>query len=323
MSRLWIVLALVACGDNLPPPVDVMSGRMTAHISLEPAQITLLVDGAEVWSTESGYGDGTPPHGFAAISSKSVTILEEFGSFKFTEDPTHTSVAIDRPARRRGRDRGWRDVHAVRPAMTRVGTGALSFHHDAIGRPAGFPPQVRILLTADSGDSVSLSAPCPATEHVVGLGGQSFDVDHRGQHVALWVQEDGIGKFPDPDDRYEGVWFLNGRPHSTHTPMPMMLSSRGYALAVDTNARTIFDLGEEHTDSARFEAWEHTLDLQVFIGDGPRDATIAGAAARDAVGNMIAWVGKPPRPPSTVFAPWVDAIFGSANVRAVAQALRD
>ena len=37
---------------------------------------------------------------------------------------------------------------------------------------------------------------------------------------------------------------------------------------------------------------------------------------------MIAWIGKPDRPPLLVFAPWVDAIFGSANVRRVAQALR-
>jgi len=38
---------------------------------------------------------------------------------------------------------------------------------------------------------------------------------------------------------------------------------------------------------------------------------------------MIAWVGKPQRPPELIFAPWIDALFGSTNVRRVAQKLRD
>jgi alpha-glucosidase (family GH31 glycosyl hydrolase) len=38
---------------------------------------------------------------------------------------------------------------------------------------------------------------------------------------------------------------------------------------------------------------------------------------------MIAWVGKPARPPLSIFAPWIDAIYGSDNVRRIAQKLRD
>ena len=115
---------------------------------------------------------------------------------------------------------------------------------------------------------------------------------------------------------------MTGRKHSTHTPMPMVVSSRGYALAVNTNARAVFALGSELPDASRFEAWEGTLDLQIFIGDGPRTGAVAGAAARDALGHMIAWTGKVPRPPLSTFAPWIDAIYGSANVRRVAQKLR-
>ena len=136
------------------------------------------------------------------------------------------------------------------------------------------------------------------------------------------MQEDGIGKFPDPDDSYAGLWFFTGRKHSTHTPMPMLLSSKGYALAVDTDARAVFALGSERPDAARFEAWEGTLDLQIFVGDGARGGTVAGEAARDALGHMVAWAGKPARPPLSIFAPWIDAIYGAANVRRVAQKLR-
>jgi len=319
------VFAMSACGGTHPPPIDVSAGRLTAQIYPDPAQITLLLDGKVVWQTEAGGDDARPPHGFAAISSKSVTITEDFGSFKFVEVPAQTTwQTIDRLTAVMPTDSG--ASFELRSGDRKLGTGALVFdgtlRSGANPDAAGYAQHVEITLTADSGDSVSLATPSPSTEHFVGLGGQSFDVDHRGQHVPLWVQEDGIGKYPDPDDDYQGVWFLTGRRHSTHTPMPMVVSSRGYALAVDTDARTVFDLAQERPDAARFEAWQRELDLHVFIGDGARDQPNAGAAARDALGYMIAWVGKPARPPITVFAPWVDAIFGSANVRAIAQQLR-
>jgi alpha-glucosidase len=38
---------------------------------------------------------------------------------------------------------------------------------------------------------------------------------------------------------------------------------------------------------------------------------------------MTAWVGRPDLPADVLFAPWLDALYGDANVRRVAQALRD
>jgi len=74
---LALLLLAAACGDP-PPPVEVSSGRLVAKISLEPAQITLLLDGNEVWATRAGGGDDgnkhTPPHGFAAIGSRATTV---------------------------------------------------------------------------------------------------------------------------------------------------------------------------------------------------------------------------------------------------------
>ncbi len=59
----------------------------------------------------------------------------------------------------------------------------------------------------------------------------------------------------------------------------------------------------------------------MFVGQDRDGGTLD---PQDAFGHMIAWVGKQPeRPPPAIFAPWVDALFGSANVRRVAQALRD
>lgn len=308
--------------------MEVGSGRLVARIAPEPAQITLLLDGAEVWSTRAGGQPGAtkhdPPHGFAATGSRATEIEMQFGAFKFTElKDAEVWRPIDALA----------DVVATADGATftlvadgdRVGTGTLQFVTATRSGPdpeaAGFPRHVRIALVTDA-MRISLATPTAADEHLLGLGGQSFDIDHQGETVPLFVQEDGIGKEDLPDDQYAGVWFLGGRRHTTHTPMPMLLSSRGYALAVKTDTRAVFALGSERPDAARYEAWEGTLDLNVFVGDGPRGGDVAGEAARDALGHMIAWTGKTPRPPLTIFAPWVDAIFGSANVRRVAQALR-
>ncbi len=304
MRWLCILVCLVACGDD-PPPVVISEGRLTVEIDPDPARIAILLDGTEVWTTRAGGGDGKPPDGFAAVGSRSATVEMQFGSFRFTEDETTET---------------WQGVGSL-GAITATGEGATFTLEGSDGRlgtgtvtldPATL--QVRIELAVEQADSrIALATPTPSDEHLVGLGGQSFDVDHRGERVPLWVQEDGIGKFPDRDDQYQGVWFLTGRKHSTHTPMPMLLSSRHYALAVDTDGRAIFDLGKTHEDTAIYEAWDRRLDLHVFVGD----------SSRDAFGQLIAWTGKPARPPLTIFAPWVDALFGSANVRRVAQALRD
>ena len=90
---MWLapIVALVAsaCGDDAPVPIEVGSGHVTARISSSPAQITLLVDGTEVWSTNAGEGRGADkhhaPHGFAAIGSRADTIEMKFGTFKITE----------------------------------------------------------------------------------------------------------------------------------------------------------------------------------------------------------------------------------------------
>src|ERR1044071_3985323 len=91
MRRVLVCLAIwAACGDP-PPPVDVSSGRLVAHIESEPAKITLLLDGAVVWETQAGGQTGerhAPPRGFAAIGSRATTIEMQFGSFKFTEMKT-------------------------------------------------------------------------------------------------------------------------------------------------------------------------------------------------------------------------------------------
>lgn len=300
-------MSLCACGGDDPPPVELAADRLTAQIYTSPPRIAVLLDGTEIWTTRAGKGergDDRAPHGFAATGSLAASVEMNFGSFKFTEQTSAQrwravsslgDVTID----------GTVATFALRAGDKQIGTGTVTLAPET--------QHVRVELVADSADRFSLAAACAKDEHLVGLGGQSFDVDHRGETVPLWVQEDGIGKYPDPDDVYAGIWFLTGRKHSTHTPMPMLLSSKHYALAVDTDARAIFALASEGADEVcRYEAWDNKLDLQIFVG----------GSSREAFGNLIAWAGKPARPPELAFAPWVDALFGSANVRRVADKLR-
>lgn len=294
-------LVLAAC-DDPPPPVAVENGRLAAELYPDPPRIAILLDGAEVWSTRGG---GDAPYGFAATGTRASTVEMQFGSFKFAES---------KPS--------WQGVRELR-AITKTATGA-TFELRASDRSLGtgtltLDPDtlhVRIELAADIAERFTIGAELQGDdEHLVGLGGQSFEVDHKGETVPLWVQEDGIGKSAQADNNYAGVWFLEGRKHSTHTPMPMVLSSKGYAIVLDTDARAVFDLGGGKEGAARFETWDKKLDLNVFLGED--------GSPRDALARMIAWVGKPARPPAHMFAPWVDALFGSANVRRVATKLRD
>jgi alpha-glucosidase (family GH31 glycosyl hydrolase) len=281
MKRALLLLA--ACGSS-PPPVIVSSGGITATIASDQITIT---SGSLTWQTA--------PHQLAQIAAIDATISAQVGSFKFSEPvPGAKWRTIDRLGHVTATASG--ATFELYVGDSKVGTGTLTLGD-----------HVQIQLHAEA-ERIALGQAIDDTEHLVGCGGMSFSVDHRGEKVPLWVQEDGIGKDQLADDDYSGVWFLSGRQHSTHTPMPMLLSSRGYALVVDTNARAVFDL----TGPARYEVWQPDLDLELFVPGEPRAA----------LGQMISWVGKPDAPSPVVFAPWVDAIFGSANVRAVAQALR-
>ena len=287
----WVLaICLAACGSD-PPPVDITDGHVTAHIESAPARITLLVDGNVKWQTAAG--------AFAGISALDVTTEMQFGSFKFTEAPTDKWRTIDHLSHVTAD--GASATFDLLAGDSKVGTGSVTL-----------ADHVSIQLVTDHGEQIEIGTTLEDGEHTVGLGGMSFSVDHRGETVPLWVQEDGIGKDDFADNDYGGVWFLSGRRHSTHTPMPMLLSSRNYAMVMDTDARATFELGAVNSDVAHLSVWQPSLSLQIFLGASPRDA----------LGQMIAWVGKPDSPPRTIYAPWVDAIFGSASVRQVASALR-
>jgi alpha-glucosidase len=322
LVSLAAVLPVVGCGDDAPV-VQISQGDLTVEVDPNGPQISVWRGGTQVWTTLRGGAvkAGAPPLAFAAVGVDTAKTEFSFGSFRFTD---------------RVETQRWAAV-GIRSAVVSSDGRTIEFGLQADGKAAGTgkvafvdgaasKPYVQITLDSPDYGRVSLGATCADAEHFVGLGGQSFNVDHRGQTVPLWVQEDGIGKEDLEDDNYAGVWFLSGRRHSTHTPMPMTLSSRGYAAVVDADARTIFALCSERDDVARFETWQPKLQFNLFVGGDTQAVgatTVAsGAGMQDALHQMLAWVGKPSKASMLMFAPWLDAIFGDANVKRVADRLR-
>ena len=169
---------------------------------------------------------------------------------------------------------------------------------------------INITATGDL-NRISVAFKCRPGEHFLGLGGQSWDVDHRGWTVPLWVSEDGLSKHP--DDVRHGDWTLKGSRHDSHTPMPVLLSSAGYGLIVDTDAYVKVSLCDEQSDLARVEVWDRHLRLRLFKGATPTAI----------VDHMSAWLGRPKLPPAFAFGLWIDAMHGPENVLRVAQKLRE
>jgi alpha-glucosidase (family GH31 glycosyl hydrolase) len=298
---------LAACEDApVPSPVEVTLAGLTVRVESRPARLVVAgPDGAVLLDGVPGGAaapDGPPLVG-AAVRHADATYEFGFGSFKIEETkPTPWRGVTDFAQVRREGD-GVR--FRLRSAGADLGEGVIAAAGDG---------QLTITLAAAGTDAnrVSAAFACRPGEHFLGFGGQSFDVDHRGETVPIWVQEDGIGKEP-VDDYDVGLWQVSGRRHSTHTSLPIYVSSRGYALMLETPFRSRFALCSEADEVVRIEAWEPTLSLRLFYGP----------SAKAAIGRLTAAVGRPAPPPAFVFAPWVDAIYGSANVRRVAARLRD
>ena len=163
----------------------------------------------------------------------------------------------------------------------------------------------------DDYNRISLSLDCANPEHFIGFGAQSIDVDHFGNTLSGWVQEQGIGKVMH-DNYNDLLWYVQGRKHSSHIPIPQILSSRNYILTVKDNIRPLISLCSDNSNTIRIEAG---ADSSIYIF--PSNTPIESLKLATSV------TGRSRIPPDFAFFPWIDAIFGSENVRRVAHKLRD
>ncbi|NUO54145.1 MAG: hypothetical protein HOV80_35305, partial [Polyangiaceae bacterium] len=307
-SLACVSLLCSTCGDDeAKAPVDLrLGGGFTgtvdgARLVIASKDGRVLLDGLP----PEAVGVDRPPLTGFATRAVTTTYEMQFGAFK----PTMTPEA------------SWAVASSLEASPSNVivrGSGkelaTLSFStpeegHLIVtlspGREAKLDPQA-----PERSYQLSWGFACDAEDHFAGFGAQAFDADHRGQTVPAFVTEGGIGR-SEVDD-FAGAWFLQGQRHSSHAPIPEYLSRRGYVLVAETLRRTSFALCSERETAARIEI---DLPATVHIFDGPSPA--------EAIGRASGTFGRPRMPPLVAFAPWLDAVFGSENVRRVAQKLRD
>lgn len=303
LSALLVALPFAACSSSpeaislAPVPVG---GGFTATFPDASRMVVSAADGRVLLDGlppgELAHADDPPLVGFA-VREVATTYEMQFGAFR-----PHDAAAGP-----------WRVASRV------VASGGAVELRDAVGALLArvvwsAPEEGHLVAALEPGDGperrFTWGFSCDGGDHFAGFGAQSFDVDHRGFTVPTLVQEQGIGKIE--DDTYGAAWFLVGTRHASHVPIPQYLSSRGYLLTAQTDLRAIFALCSEGAHAAA--RVELDLPAKLHLFDGPAPAK----ALERATGTF----GRPRMPPRVAFAPWLDAIFGSENVRAVAQALR-
>jgi alpha-D-xyloside xylohydrolase len=136
-----------------------------------------------------------------------------------------------------------------------------------------------------------------ADEHFVGLGERFDGVDQRGHIVETWA-----------DDRR-----VAGYGPSTYAPIPLLLSSRGHAFALERFERSRFDLAATRPDRW---SWEQDAPVaSILVSYGP--------TLKDLVQHNAVMSGLPPLPPVWLFGVWKTSVGGQDRVIAEMQRLRD
>ncbi|WP_062231781.1 alpha-glucosidase [Aureimonas sp. N4] len=109
-----------------------------------------------------------------------------------------------------------------------------------------------------------LRVPAEAGEHVWGGGEQMSYFDMRGRRFPLWTSEPGVGR-----DKTRELTFkadvagrAGGDYYHTNYPQPTYLSSRRYALHVETPAYSVFDF--RHEAFHEIEVWAVPERIELF-----------------------------------------------------------
>lgn len=130
-----------------------------------------------------------------------------------------------------------------------------------------------------------------AGERLWGGGEQLSYVDMAGRRFPMWTSEPGVGR-----DKSTLLTFQCDRDHrsggdywNTNYPQPTFLSSRRYALHVDTTAYSCFDFRDAAAPS--IEVWEIPARIELFAAD-----RFAGL-----VGQLSARFGRQPLLPAWAY----------------------
>jgi len=276
-----------SCACGAPTVARARFGDDDIVVDAERGLLTISRDDRVVWSLQPGD---------VGTSGGGARYLMEFGMFDIVEDfddAVFADALVITTATDERIDVEWRRGDDV------VATTAVTADDGVL-----------LTTTAPGASRIFTGTTCAPDHHFLGLGAQSADVDHRGQIVPLWVSEQGIGKTD--DNEMPLVWQVLGRRHTTHAPIPAFVRSDAVAVVVDTSAFARFDLCKTRPDRASFEVWQDTQVVRVLSAPSP-------LAAQQRLSKVL---GRPRPLPPYALAPWNDAIFSEAEVRAFADFLR-
>ncbi len=141
---------------------------------------------------------------------------------------------------------------------------------------AGVPCLTLDLMGDDGSASIAFIAHDPAPnrvwlhlvaepdEHVWGCGEQMSYFDLRGRRFPLWTSEPGVGrdKTTAITQQADAVGLAGGDYYTTNYPQPTFLSSRRYAVHIETTAYAVFDF--RRTDRHELEIWAVPDRLELF-----------------------------------------------------------
>jgi alpha-glucosidase len=295
MRVLGILVAVLA--GCAPPPIELALSDVVLRVEPADGRVqvrrpdgTVILDGLPGGAVSAGQ----PPHVGFAFEKAAPQWTELYGSFQ---------VQDSAPAWQGVRGFAGASKLADGIAFTIAGGGSGSIRRVADGTLA-------LVVTLPAQTRASAAFRCAADERFIGFGAMPMDVEHRGATIASWVTEQGVGRVPTDDQPAD--WFLRGTRHQSYFPVPFFVSSHNYGVRADTSNRSVFAMCSEAADAWRVEAWEGTLALHVFYGGSPLEV----------IRRHSDLEGRAPPPPPFTFAPWNDAIFGSASVRSVANELR-
>ncbi len=137
----------------------------------------------------------------------------------------------------------------------------------------------------------ALTFTLPSDEHFFGLGERYATIDHRGWEIYNWSEEGALGSGENTPASATNP-YPNG-PSMTYFPVPFVVSTRGWALHLKSDARSEFHMGDEKPDAWRIATHTQGFEFRVY----------ANATPAQALERFTADTGRPIVPAPWVFGP--------------------
>ena len=176
--------------------------------------------------------------------------------------------------------------------------------------------RVRLSAGDASGNHLQIRLPAMDGERFLGFGERFNAVDQRGQALEVWTEEGaiGLGERLSRLLTWLGVSWnpIPKGPTTSYKPFPWMISSRGYAIYLETTCPVFCDVAKTDDRTVAFEIAAREVDLVIFYD----------AAPKELVQSFATYTGRTRGVPDWALGPWNDAIFGEEEVRRIAALLR-